>query len=522
MDEGFSRLNPLVLKWLKRWRQDPVRFAWDIFRFKPTPQQKLVMEDAAKLVRCKLKAHFGHPMEEWEVEYSKKRGISVRSGKGTGKNAVMAVLVFWFLLCFHKPKVPCTAPTKAQIEANLWSELSKWLTSSDPETGKKVCPLRSVFQLRGTKLHLKNDVYDGKEWFALARTAQKTGSDEEQARTLQGFHADHMMILVDEASGVSEPVFRPFDTTLTGRNNWIFLSFNPNSRRGFAARTHLDPKERRHWLLHHWNAEECPIVSEDHVEYMREKYGTDTDMYRVNVLGEFPEQESGSVIPWEFAYDAVTREILEEQVSGFPTHMGIDPGAGGDPTVVALRQGPKVIGFWETGEIRTDDVVEWVMGLIANWQPDKIFIDKAGVGHGVYSYIKRYVGHNVYGLNVGKSAFTKNRFAGLRDELWWRMREAFEEGMDIPEDEELIVELTAPRYDRPGGKIKVDDKKALRSRIGRSTNRADALIHTFYHDAKYDLQKDSQIKEDLKKGRRHRYLFDDDDDDFGPLGWMSV
>jgi hypothetical protein len=62
---------------------------------------------------------------------SKKR-ISIRSGHGIGKSAVLAWLLIWFLFTRKDAQIPCTAPTSAQLYDILWKESAKWLKAAPP------------------------------------------------------------------------------------------------------------------------------------------------------------------------------------------------------------------------------------------------------------------------------------------------------------------------------------------------------------------------------------------------------
>lgn len=502
-------INPVAIKRFSRWRKDPILFTKDCFPgfYKDmTTQQADFLNSLRDLVWAKILVNGKRPHTPEQAELARKRGISVRSGKGTGKNAVISIGIFWFMTCFPKPRLACTAPTASQLSSNLWSELAKWLRWVDPKTKKESNPLRNYFELTSRSLFLKK--YKGKEWFAFARTAQRNSSEDDQARTLQGLHADYLMVVVDEASGVPDAVMRPFDSTMTGLCNILIVMFNPNSRKGFAAAQHLDPVESEHWILKHWNAEDCEHIMADQIRYMKEKYGEHSDMYRVCVLGEFPRSESGSAIPWELVMDGVRAEL--ESVDA-PIHMGIDPGGGGDPTEICIRKGPKVVGFYEMDEVLADRVVDKTLDLVAKFEPDKIFVDANGLGHGIYSYLLKFLGGaRVYSVKTQRTAFKDDQFVNLRDELIWRVREALEVGLDIPNDDGLINEMTSPGYTTVSNRVKVDPKDPK-----RSTNKLDSLALTFYHKDQYTMADHSKQKE------KDRYWPFPDVDDTDPVSWMA-
>jgi hypothetical protein len=71
-------------------------------------------------------------------------------------------------------------------------------------------------------------------------------------------------------------------------------------------------------------------------------------------------------------------------------------------------------------------------------------------------------------------------FANLRAEGWWRFREALDptygEGIALPPDPELKVELAMPRWQMSRNSILIESKEDIRRRLKRSTDRADAVI----------------------------------------------
>ena len=72
--------------------------------------------------------------------------VSARAGHNVGKTAFTAATIWWFLECFDYAKVPCTAPSRHQLETVLWAELAKWQRRSDqvcrkagvPETDERI------------------------------------------------------------------------------------------------------------------------------------------------------------------------------------------------------------------------------------------------------------------------------------------------------------------------------------------------------------------------------------------------
>jgi len=76
-------------------------------------------------------------------------------------------------------------------------------------------------------------------------------------------------------------------------------------------------------------------------------------------------------------------------------------------------------------------------------------------------------------------------FANLRSQMWWVMRESLKPGSEFPirigdieNRQQLVEDLTAVRYTISGDRqIKVESKKDIKKRLGRSTDYADAVVY---------------------------------------------
>ena len=68
------------------------------------------------------------------------------------------------------------------------------------------------------------------------------------------------------------------------------------------------------------------------------------------------------------------------------------------------------------------------------------------------------------GVNVGEAAASRENCARLRDELWFKGREWFQDkACSMPNDDDLIAELTAPTYSFTStGKMVVESKADMK------------------------------------------------------------
>lgn len=451
---------------IQRWIKSPLSFVTECICAVPSEQQQGFLNTVGDMSSAKIKSSEGKPLTKREKELSSKIGISVKSGHGTGKDCALAWVYLWLLTCFPFSKGLVTAPTSHQLRDVLWSEINKWI--------KKSPVLIDTIEWQSDKIFVKGHK---EEWFITARTANIKGTEEQQGEALAGMHADYMIMAADESSGIPKGVFTPLEGALTGKMNFGILISNPTRSSGYFFESHTTDNDR--WECFTWNSAKSNIVSRDYIERMKTKYGENSNMYRIRVLGEFPVSDSHTLIPYEWVQRAI--DDGEETLEGFILR-GFDIGGGGDKTVMVERTGNKVTDIQEYDSADTMKVTGWIMRELADADYDMAFIDPIGIGAGVYDRLMELKVRNLYPVDV-RTVSGDSACVLLRDEIFWRLREQFEKGtLTIPDDEELIGELTTIQYDLKDstGKIKIESKKDMRKRGLASPNKADALALTYY------------------------------------------
>lgn len=410
----------------------------------------------------------GATPEAWQWEASRKlareRRLSIRSGHGVGKSAFMAWTILWFLACHFPAKVPATAPTGHQLSDILWAELGMWhrrLKERIPELG-------SEFEWTSEKFCLASNP---QESFAVARTSRP-----ENPEALQGFHSENILFLIDEASGVPEEVFQVAEGALSSEGAYVLMAANPTRTQGYFYDSHH--KMRGSWATLHVNGEDCSRVSRKYVEDMAAKYGTESSIYKIRVKGEFAGTPDG-VIPLDILDAARTRRVepFGDEV------WGVDVARFGDDlSALAKRRGNALVERVKTWGGK--DTMQ-TAGLIKNEydsarrKPTAIYVDVIGLGAGVVDRCKE-LDLPVVGVNVAESPSVGEQYMRLRDELWFMAREWFmRRDVSIPDDEDLIGELTLPTFKvLSNGKKQVESKDDIKKRAA-SPDRADAFCLTF-------------------------------------------
>lgn len=447
------------------------------------------------------------PMVE---EYSTKSGLSIMSGKGCGKDTTLVLVILHFMSCFPgldaaSTKIICTATSQTQLDDVLWSELSMWFNRRDAETGRPIFLFHPQFELTASKFNYRGFK---ETWFCVKRTASKR-VNAQQSGTMAGLHAPHMLIIFDEWSDVHDQNTNALLTTLTSPMNFAFGVFNPTKRTGAAYQSHHDKDERKRWVRLQWDSRDSPLVTKEQISRYA-KYGERSNLFRVNVAGLPPLADDSTLIPWDWAQNAVEMEIGPEDVEEFPVIIGIDPAGGGsDRYIACARQGGFVHGFKNLEGRKLAEVVPEAMSFARMYEADYIVVDNTGgYGAALVEMLSKY--HpKVYGPAMSETAFRDDEFANVRAEVYWRMRTAFEKGaIRIPNNEDLIGELTciqAAHKDK--GRLILESKKEIRKRLsGLSPDHADALALTYYVDDLAELDMPDMHDED------------EDEDDL-PMSW---
>ena len=411
MSATAPKLNELadeLLEAIERWR-------WDAACFVEDNWPDVELEDFQRKALTAISAEDGGR-------------VSIRSGHGVGKSALDAWAVLWFASTRYPFKVPCTAPTAHQLEDVLIAEISQWL-----KTGLYIS---SVFRLKADRLELNGAA---KECFAAFRTGNKHNPD-----ALQGFHSDHLLFVLDEASGIADEVCIVAEGALSTPGARVLMTGNPTRRSGYFFDSHHS--DRASWTTLKVSCEDSTRVGPDYIERMK-RYGEKSNIYRVRVLGEFPLTDDDAVIDLELVEAAIGRDIVA--ITSEPVLWGLDVARfGDDRNALAKRKGNVMLGAVETW--RGVDLMQTAGRVRLAYEetpekdkPELILVDSIGLGAGVVDRLKE-MGVPVRGINVAESPSSKDRYMRLRDELWFAGREWFE-GRDVKmveDDPDLIAELT--------------------------------------------------------------------------------
>lgn len=406
------------------------------------------------------------------VLLDKERKTAVRSCHDSGKTFIDARIALLYLIANEDSLVITTAPSWMQVKEILWREISSAYHSAKINIGGI---------LTTTKLDF------GDNWFAIGLSTRKEGDATEVAERMLGFHSKtgKILVVVDEGSGVKEPIWGAIDGLLTSDKAQLLASGNPYRKTGSFANLF---KEKGVCKIHIQdtdipNIEKNKIIipglmSPKYPIEMEEKYGKDSPLYLVKVKGKFPKTESDMLIP----LDHIEEAFLREQEPLGNKRLGVDVARYGDDfTVLIIRQGKKII---RKNKYQKENTMQTVGRVLRMMEEEKIEardvdIDDTGLGGGVVDRLQEKE-YNVNGVVVGATAEDEEHYTNIRAENYWAIRDWIKTA-DLPKDDDYY-ELANIKYkwkSERKGQLQIEPKKDMKKRMGHSPDTADALMLTF-------------------------------------------
>lgn len=181
----------------------------------------------------------------------------------------------------------------------------------------------------------------------------------------------------------------------------------------------------------------------------------------------------------------VMRARHNEVISQVGLIIGVDPAISDrDKTAIIRRRGREAYGLQTFRNCNTMEIAGMLKHIIDDEKPTRIYIDSIGIGAGIVDRLREMGYTQVEGVNVGRSANFKEKFANLRAELWSEMRDWLMQNdlaVQIPDDDNLHGALCSLGYKhRSNGQLLIEGKDDLRARGMPSPDEADALCLTFF------------------------------------------
>jgi phage terminase large subunit len=450
-------------EWLARYAPSAELFVREVLEADPEPWQLRVLKDydAARTNELGLR-----------TEYFVR--ISVASGHGVGKTTLLAWIVIHHAATLYPQKTAVTAPSSNQLWDALWPEIKSWINRlpeqfSNPDTG--------LFLLKQERIELRADPAAS---FISAKAAR-----QDQPEALAGVHSDFVLLILDEFSGVPDAVIESASGSMSGKRVAMIGAGNPLRGTGYFYDTHH--KLAGDWLHYTVSVFDSKWASPDFAKMIEDRYGKESNQYRVRVLGLFPLTDDDAVIPREWIVDSVDRDV--KPPASASVIWGVDVASMGQhrSTLVKRKanivpEPPKAWGGLDDAQVTGRIKLEWDLTL-KDARPSDINVDCIGYGAAVARGL-RDLGLPARCINVSESpALKSSMHRNLRAELAFKGRDWFQR-RDVrlpPYDRDgrvadLVEELAAmtAKPQPISGKIILSEKKGP-----TSPDLADAFLLTF-------------------------------------------
>lgn len=447
-------------------------------------------DDPAWFVRNALRQDATSYSQAILQSVSRNRHTRVKSAHAISKTFTAALATCWWLPTHSPSQVISTAPTDRQIKDQLWAEVGRIYAGSAVKLSDRP-PDTQQWVL-------------GKKWFGTGFT-----SAPNKPTSFQGYHSPNMLVIVDEACGVSKQIYdEGVSACMTGNARLLSIG-NPTDGSSEFAKAFTDPAPGSFTV----SAFDTPnfttfgitiddIRSGEWVdkiagrplprpylttpEWVAERYtrwGEESPLWLGRVMAVFPGSGDGALAELEW----LTRAQREFKSGVWPTErtkdhvLGVDVArTGADSTKIYERKGRWCRRLLEVHGADTMVVVGHIIMLQRQTGAARAHIDEIGIGAGVVDRLHE-IGHTwAVGVNNGARAQDEERFKNIRAESYWGVRQALERGDLFVLEEEFADEITKIKW-RPTslGKIQIEDKDEVKRRLGRSPDDADAVALTF-------------------------------------------
>lgn len=447
------------------------------------------VDDPVSFVTHGLKEQAWSKQVEILHSIQKHRRTAVPACHAPGKSHIAARAIAWWICTrpADRVRVVTTATTFRQVKSILWPHI-RMLHRRHNLPGEM---LTTAWKINGSI------VADG---FSPA---------DHNESAVQGIHADHLMVVVDEAGGISDTIGKALESLTTGEQTRLLLLGNPPTNRMGSFFERACNSELYNVIR--ISAYDTPaftgepvgkwaqsLVDRRWVDDVTTAFGEGSAFVQARVHARFPTSLSTTVIPYEWLDAACDGETRPGRIN-----LGVDVAAGGGDEFAVGRIDGNVAELLHAsrGNKTVMDVCSVVLQHIHDAEsmhaqrniaePVSVKIDAIGLGWGVAGLLEEWGRDNrhkarIVAVNVSQQALEKDKFANQRAEMWWQGRLAVEPEARIllRVDAKTVQQLALPTFRASAsGRLQIESKDDLRKRSGASPDRAEAILLALFNPA---------------------------------------
>lgn len=412
----------------------------------------------------------------WSVRKNKR--TCVRSGNTVGKSFIAADVVMDWLFTKQPSKVITTASSWKQVEEILWKEI-------------KLAAVNSKLTIETMPLNTSWTFSD--DHFAI-------GISTDTPVNMQGFHSPHLLVLIDEASGIAPEIADMIEAL---HPEAILAIGNPLEATGWFAECFRSDK----WNKITISCEDCVqwqeqngkipgLVTREWIKDMVDLHGINSAWYRVHVKGLPPEQDEFALI--ERAWVDRARKGLD--LDGIPLDeeneddevriisFDIASKHGENETVICYRYGHTFKTIKGYRKQTSTWIRDQVQSMYSKLEANVVVHDADGLGESMSDQLsENHVPSLEFHGGYSQKAMS-TKFRNLRSQFYWMVAKKFEKGLyDLrqlnQQDFETLREQLCSIRVKPEdgmGRFQIETKEDMLSRGIKSPDYADAFVLSEY------------------------------------------
>jgi|SRR5208282_392506 len=434
---------------------------------------------------------------------TKYRTTAVYSGNMIGKDFWVGRMIWWWLYTRPESLVIVTGPTQTSIGSITWKEVRR----SQPS-------LASARLSRGVKTspHL---VDVGNDWKAM-------GFSTTSIERASGHHNEHLLVVVDEASGVEEEIWDAIESLgyerlvaignpirAEGRFVDLIRQADVDAADGVPPQLAVKAIQIPSTESPHAHLDKSPwgIADRTWLESCYRRYGHDSLWVRSHIRALIPEVSSDILIPPEW----LDRATAVQRVTLPPNHpihrtrriaVDLGEGVGRDSTAILVRDADGILDCHAGSSLSLADAAQETARLSRVWAvpAERISYDKLGVGRDFRNHLVKHGLGDAVGYAGSGRPQNRKAFTNLRSEAAWKLRRRLDPERHVDDRYPLSSrqppfhipprawwallreDLEALTYDLVGNQTRLIKKEDWCDVLGRSPDRGDALIQSFFQE----------------------------------------
>lgn len=337
--------------------------------------------------------------------------------------------------------------------------------------------------------------------------------DDKDESGFQGVHDQYVLVIMDEAGGISKEIFTAADAITTNKFARILAIANPNDPSCYMAEVYkremrLKPEERS-WNIIQFGAYDTPnftgevvpvevatrLVQVDWVEARKKEWGEDDPRFVARVLGEFPDVSDDGLFNMGRVMQSMEAYDTSEPDEGMPITLGVDVARyGSDSSVIVSNQGGYIRIHGRYQGLNGPELARKVGELATEMGAVEIRIDAIGVGASVLDSIYSFVppSMSVVGIHGNAKSGDSTKWFNYRAAMYDQFAKAVADGrVYLPDDDELHNEIASIKYEYRGSALLIESKENMRKRGIKSPDVLDAVIYA-YQDINAIMAGDSE------------------------------